>query len=214
MRTTSCSSLALEGLSQISLQRPIQSMHHTIPVQLSALSAIIRSFCLGWRALGHHDYRFTAKASFAQTSTFTSFLSITVSFHSFEPKKMALVPHDKLIAILLANEAYTLPPALLKHVMAGTLYTNTLEAVAAQLDPAWFIDHLPQLPKHGELQFWLALGSTAVASFQQTNFQQLPPQKVPGSTNANLGNWQASSSFAKRRRSASGLGQLAERQSF
>ena len=86
---------------------------------------------------------------------------------------------------------------LLKHVMAGTLYTKTLEPVAAQLDPAWFIDHLPKLPKDGELQFWLALGSTAMASFKQSNFEQLPPQRVPGSANANLGNWQASSSFAK-----------------
>ena len=88
---------------------------------------------------------------------------------------MALVQHDKLIAVLLANQAYTLPPALLKHVMAGRLFTKTLEAVAAQLDPAWFIDHLPQLPKDGELQFPLALGSTAMASFQQSNFEKLPP---------------------------------------
>ena len=64
---------------------------------------------------------------------------------------MALVQQEQLIAILLANEAYTLPPALLEHVKKGTLYTKKLEAVAAQLDSAWFISHLPQLPKDGEL---------------------------------------------------------------
>ena len=34
-------------------------------------------------------------------------------------------------------------------------------------------------------------------SFEKSNFEQLPPQKLSGSSNANLGNWQASSSFAK-----------------
>ena len=34
-------------------------------------------------------------------------------------------------------------------------------------------------------------------SFAKSDFNQLPPQKVKGSSSANLGNWQASSSFAK-----------------
>ena len=75
--------------------------------------------------------------------------------------------------------------------------TISLKRLQIKLSPAWISDHLPKLPKDGELQFWLALGSTAMASFAQTNFMQLPPQKVPGAANANLGNWQASSSFAK-----------------
>ena len=49
-------------------------------------------------------------------------------------------------------------------------------------------------------------------SFKETSFDELPQQKVKGASNANLGNWQASSSFAKR--STSGLGQLAEPQSL
>ena len=34
-------------------------------------------------------------------------------------------------------------------------------------------------------------------SFKETSFDQLPQQKVKGASNGNLGNWQASSSFAK-----------------
>ena len=43
----------------------------------------------------------------------------------------------------------------------------------------------------------MVLSQTAMASFQSTGFSKLPRQKVPGASNANLGNWQASSSFAK-----------------
>ena len=58
-------------------------------------------------------------------------------------------------------------------------------------------DLLPKLAKHDELQFYIVLGEKAMESFEQSNFEQLAPQKVSGSSNANLGNWQASSSFAK-----------------
>ena len=196
----SLSTLASRSLSTTSFQRSPRSMNPTIPAQLSASftrwSTMILNFCSEWRAFASHNHSLLAPARFAQTS-FPSVTSISVSFQCIATTQMALAQQHQLIAILLANETYTLPPALLKHVMAGTLFTKTTEACAAQLDPAWFIDNLPKLPKDGELQFWLALGSTAMASFQQSNCQQLPPQKVLGSANANLGNWQASSSFAK-----------------
>ena len=43
----------------------------------------------------------------------------------------------------------------------------------------------------------MVLGQRAMESFKDTGFNKLPRQKVPGASNANLGNWQASSSFAK-----------------
>ena len=137
------------------------------------------------------------KASFAQTSSFSSFPSIGVSFDILEAQKMAYFTHDQLIALLLASEAYTLPPALLQHVMEGMLFNDELEEISDRINPHWVSEHLPKLPKKDELQFWMVLGEKAMESFEKSDFQQLPPQKVSGSSNANLGNWQASSSFAK-----------------
>ena len=203
------SSVAFRSLSTTSLQRPMLSTNPRTPAHLSASSTttlprtalcthswktrfltILFSTCLGWVASAYQGHSFTAKASFAQTSSFSSFPSIGVSFNIFEAQKMAYFKHDQLIAVLLANEAYTLPPALLQHVMEGTLFNDELE-------PAWVSDMLPKLPKNDELQFYMVLGEKAMESFEKSNFEQLPPQKVSGSSNANLGNWQASSSFAK-----------------
>ena len=153
--------------------------------------------CLGWVASAYHGHSFTSKASFAQTSSFSSFTSILVSFHILEAQKMAYFTHDQLIALLLANEAYTLPPALLQHVMEGMLFNDELEETSDKINSHWVSDHLPKLPKKDELQFWMVLGEKAMESFDKSDFQQLPPQKVTGSSNANLSNWQASSSFAK-----------------
>ena len=137
------------------------------------------------------------KASFAQTSSFSSFTGISISFHIIEEQQMAAFTHDELIPLLLANEAYTLPPALLQHVMEGILFNDELEEVSDKLNSHWVKDHLPKLPKRDELQFWMVIGETAMESFEKSDLQQLPKQKVQGAANANLGNWQASSSFAK-----------------
>ena len=56
---------------------------------------------------------------------------------------------------------------------------------------------LPELPETDELEFFVVLSELAMKSFKETSFNQLPQQKVKGASNANLGNWQASSSFAK-----------------
>ena len=92
LRTT-ISSSAFQSLSITSLQRAMISMHPTTPAQLSALSTrfliIIFSICLGWIASAYQGHSFTVKASFAQTSSFSSFPSISVSFHIFEAQKMA-----------------------------------------------------------------------------------------------------------------------------
>ena len=132
----------------------------------------------------------------SETSSFSSF-TILVSFHVLEAQKMAYFTHDQLIALLLANKAYTLPPALLQNVMEGMLFNDELEEISDKINSHWVSDHLPKLPKKDELQFWMVLGEEAMESFDKSDFQQLPPQKVSGSSNANLSNWQASSSFAK-----------------
>ena len=67
-----------------------------------------------------------------------------------------------------------------------------------ELEAAFFKELLPELPENDELEFFLVLGKLAMQAFKATSFDlQLPQQKVKGSSNANLGNWQASSSFAK-----------------
>ena len=107
LRTTT-SSLALGRLSTTSLQRPMLSTNPRTPAQLSASSTttlprtalcthswktrfltIIFSTCLGWVASAYQGHSFTVKASFAQTSSFSSFPSIRVSFNLFEAQKMA-----------------------------------------------------------------------------------------------------------------------------
>ena len=209
LRTTS-SSFALGSLLTTSLQRPMPSMKPRTPAQLSASSTatlprtalcthswrtrfltILLSTCLGWVASAYQGQSFTLKASFAQTSSFSSFTSILVSFHILEAKKMAYFTHDQLIPLLLANEVYLLPPALLQHVMEGMLFNDELEEVSDRLNSHWVSDHLPKLPRKDELQFWMvlarkqwkALSSQTSSSFRHRRSVDLP---MP-----NLANWQA-----------------------
>ena len=196
------SSLAFRSLSTPSLQRPMRSTKPRTPAQLSAssttwISTILLSVCLGWVASAYPGHSFTLTASFAQTSSFSSFLSILDSFHIIAALKMAYFTHEQLIPLLLANEAYTLPPALLQHVMEGMLFNDELEELSDKINPQWVSDNLPKLPKRDELQFWMVLGEKAMESFEKSEFQQLPPQKVSGAFNPNLSSWRASSSFAK-----------------
>ena len=110
---------------------------------------------------------------------------------------MVSLKHEQLIKVLLANEAYTLPPSLLKHIFEGKLVNKQLEEHPAELEAAFFKELLPELAEPDELEFFLVLGELAMQSFKATSFDQLPQQKVKASSNANLGNWQASSSLAK-----------------
>ena len=102
---------------------------------------------------------------------------------------MTSFKHADLLQLLLANEAYSLPPSLLKHTLGGKLLTKEL---AAQPEEN-FKAHLPKLLTEDELEFYVVLGQSAMDSFKATGFEKLPRQKVPGASNANLGNWQASS---------------------
>ena len=109
---------------------------------------------------------------------------------------MAYFTHDQLIP-LLQMKLIACHKLYCCTSWSGTLYNDELEALSDKLNPAWVSDHLPQLPTTKELQFWLVLGEKAINSFAKSVFNQLPPQKVTGSSDANLGHWQASSSFAK-----------------
>ena len=81
--------------------------------------------------------------------------------------------------------------------MQGSLSNKQLEEHTAELEAAFFKELLPELLAEDGLEFFLVLGELAMKSFKDSNFDQLPQQKVVGSLNANLGNWQASSSFTK-----------------
>ena len=195
-------SLAFRSLSTTSLQRPMLSTKPRTPAQLSASSTIwiitiLLSVCRGRVASAYSGHSFQLTASFAQTSSFSSLLSIIESFQIISALKMAYFTHDQLIPLLLANEAYTLPPALLQHVMEGMLFNDELEELSDKINPQWVSDNLPKLPKRDELQFWIVLGEKAMERFEKSDFQQLPAQKVSGASSPNLSSWRASSSFAK-----------------
>ena len=122
---------------------------------------------------------------------------ISFSIHNQLEAEMLSFKHEQLIKMQLANEAYTLPPSLLKHIFEGKLVNKQLEEHPAELEAAFFKELLPELPENDELEFFLVLGELAMQAFKATSFDQLPQQKVKGSSNANLGNRQASRSFTK-----------------
>ena len=125
--------------------------------------------------------------------------------------------HQEATRMQLHNEAFSLPEALLDHLMEAKLVTKEGEALPPQLSASTFQKLVPKLDKE-KLTFWLVLHQEAFQSFKDSGFDQLPQQRCPGTENANLGNWQASSSFAKQ---ASFFGwivnrypKLAEQESF
>ena len=78
----------------------------------------------------------------------------------------------------------------------ATILDKQLEPLPEQLDGQLFQNFIPKLEKES-LKFWMVLHEEALVAFQQSNFDILPNQRAP-SRNANLGNWQASSSAAKQ----------------
>ena len=97
----------------------------------------------------------------------------------------------------LHNEAFSLPEALLDHLMEAKLVTKEGEALPLQLSASQFKQLVPKLDKE-KLTFWMVLHQEAYESFKKSGFDQLPQQRCSDTQNANLGNWQASSSFAKQ----------------
>ena len=97
----------------------------------------------------------------------------------------------------LHNEAFSLPEALLDHVLKAKLVTKEGEALPDQLDASQFKSFVPKLDKKN-LRFWMILHKEAFEEFKLSGFDKLPRQRCEETRNANLGNWQASSSFAKQ----------------
>ena len=97
----------------------------------------------------------------------------------------------------LHNEAFSLPEALLDHVLKAKLVTKEGEALPDQLDALQFKSFVPKLDKKN-LRFWMILHKEAFEEFKRSSFDKLPRQRCEETRNANLGNWQASSSFGKQ----------------
>ena len=209
--------LALGSMSPTSLQRRRHNANPRNPGQLSASStttlsttalctqcwgtrllSVLFPIFLGWAALACQAKSLIVSASFAQRSSFSSSApSFSFIIRDQLEAEMVSFKHEQLIKVQLANEAYTLPPSLLQHTLEGKLINKQLEEHPAELEATVFKELLPELPEPDELEFFLVLGELAMQSFKAPNFDQLPQQKVKGISNANLGNWQASSSFAK-----------------
>ena len=163
------------------------------------MCSILLSIFLGWVSLACHCKSLSLLANLAQRRSLSaSVLSFSLSFiRKLTALSMTSFKHADLLQVLLANEAYSLPPSLLKHTLGGKLLTKELAEQPEELTPENFKAHLPKLLTEDELEFYMVLGQSAMDSFKATGFEKLPRQKVPGASNANLGNWQASSSFAK-----------------
>ena len=167
----STSSLALGSLSPTSLQSTMLSTNPRTPGQLSASSpttlsplalctqcwgtkllSIFLPIFLGWAALACQGKSLIVSASFAQSSSFSSsFPSFSFSFRNQLEAEMVSFKHEQLIKVLLANEAYTLPPSLLKHIFEGKLVNKQLEEHPAELEAAFFKELLPELPEQMSL---------------------------------------------------------------
>ena len=133
---------------------------------------------MGWAALACQGKSLLVSASFAQSSSFSSsFPSFSFSFRNQLEAEMVSFKHEQLIKVLLANEAYTLPPSLLKHIFEGKLVNKQLEDHPEELEAAFFKELLPELPETDELEFFLVLGELAMKSFKETSFNQLPQQR-------------------------------------
>ena len=222
------SSLALGSLSPTSLQSAMLSINPRTPRQLSALStttlstlalrtqcwgtkllSIILPIFLGWAALACQGKSLIVSASFAQRSSFSSSVpSFSFSIRNQLEAEMVSFKREQLIKVQLANEAYTLPPSLLKNIFEGKLVKKQLEEHPEELEAAFFKESLPELPESAELGFFLVLGKLAklqaLISFRNRRSKDL---RMPI---LEIGKLRA----ALRKLSASGLGQLAEHQSL
>ena len=188
---------------------------------------LLVSFLLAQLALLVQKRSLIMSASFAQNESFESFNSLQPSFCfgslCFSPAsalKMSLssaasaasvlgappgasaaaassFSHEETVMMQLQNEAFALPEALLDHTLQAQLCNKNGEAYPKQLPAEIFKLAVPKLEKK-KLRFWLLLHEEAFKSFKEGGFKQLPQQRCSGTNNANLGNFQASSSFSKQ----------------
>ena len=74
--------------------------------------------------------------------------------------------HEQVMAILLANEAYSLPPALLKHSLSAKILDKELQPLNEELEPQIFEQFVPKLGSEEALTFWLMMPETALKAFK------------------------------------------------
>ena len=171
---------------------------------------LLATFLAAWVALLVQNKSLILSASFAQRDSFESSLpslclsSFCVAASSPASERassaafsMMSFKHEQAMAILLANEAYSLPPALLQHSLKAKILDKELQALNEELEPQLFQQFIPKLGESGALTFWLVMQESALEAFKASGYDILPPQKA-SSRNANLGNWQLSSSPAKQ----------------
>ena len=192
----------------------------------SLIRIFLVSFSLGWAALLVQNKTMILSASFAQRDSFESSLpslclssfcvaasspasqrastaASSMSFSSPASDRASSaassmsITHEQAMAVLLNNEAYSLPPALLKHSLSANILNQELQPLNEKLEPQLFQQFIPKLGESEALKFWLVMQESALTAFKASGYDILPPQKA-SSRNANLGNWQLSSSPAKQ----------------
>ena len=208
---TRTAATALRTLSSVALG--------SLSTPKSLIRTLLATFLVAWVALLCQNKSLILSASFAQSESFSSLPSLCFSsfcFASSSPASacnMSLASaasdlpssaasaysfsHEQATMLQLHNEAYSLPEALLVHSLKATILNRQLEALPDKLDAQQFQSFLPKLDKKS-LRFWMILHKEAFDEFKLSNFDMLPRQRCAASRNANLGNWQASSSFAKQ----------------
>ena len=151
------------------------------------------SFCIGSLCFS----TFPASASKMSLSSAASAASELAAPPGASAGAALSFTHEEAVMMQLQNEAYALPEALLDHALQAELCNKKGEAYPKQLSAGVFKQVVPKLDKT-KLRFWLLLHEEAFEALKASEWAKLPKQRCPGSENANLGNFQASSSFSKQ----------------
>ena len=151
------------------------------------------SFCIGSLCFA----TFPASASKMSLSSAASAASELAAPPGASAGAALSFTHEEAVMMQLQNEAFALPEALLDHALQAELWNKKGQAYPKQLSAGLFKQVVPKLDKK-KLRFWLLLHEEAFEALKASEWDKLPKQRCPGSENANLGNFQASSSFSKQ----------------
>ena len=156
---TRTAAIALRTLSSVALG--------SLSTPKSLIRIFLVSFSLGWAALLVQNKSLILSASFAQRASFESSLpslclssfcvtasspasqrassaAASMSFSSPASDRASSAAssgsftHEQAMVVLLNNEAYSLPPALLKHSLSAKILDQELQPLPEELEPAAF----------------------------------------------------------------------------
>ena len=185
---TRTAATALRTFSSVALSTP-----------KSLIRIFLVSFSLGWAALLVQNKSLILSASFAQRASFESSLpslclssfcvtasspasqrassaASSMSFSSPASDRASSAAssgsftHEQAMAVLLNNEAYSLPPALLNHSLSAAILDQQLEPLPEQLDAQLFQNFIPKLGEKESLKFCLVLHETALTAFKASGY--------------------------------------------